>query len=304
MGKSGNGGFRVDSAPDRRVQGLVAINIAAVIFGTAALFGKIDVAAVWIVDLRAAFAAVALLALAIIRRQLHRPPSHLVPSLVATGTILALHWVTFFVAVQLAGIAIATLTFATFPFFTVLLNGILARERPRPFEIAAGLLIVAAVGLLVNVDLTGADQRWGALAGIGSAVLFTLFGIFSKTLGAALSPVLVSLYQNTVVAVVLVPLLPIAKRAPAQASEWMWLVVLGVVTTALMHQLYFYALQRLSPTTCSGFVALEPVYAIIFASIFFHEPLTVWVAVSAGMILSASFMLLKLETSIRALPAV
>lgn len=299
MGKSGSG-----SAHDRRSQGLVAINIAAVIFGTAALFGKIDVSAVWIVDLRAAFAAVALLALAVTRRQLHRPPSRLIPSLVATGTILALHWVTFFVAVQLAGIAVATLTFATFPFFTVLVNGVLSRERPRLYEVAAGLIIVIAVGLLVNVDLTGVNQRWGALAGIGSAVLFALFGIFSKTLGSALSPVLVSLYQNTVVAIVLLPLLPIVSHAPNHASEWMWLVVLGVVTTALMHQLYFYALQRLSPTTCSGFVALEPVYAILFASIFFHEPLSVWVVVSAGMILSASFMLLKLETSIRALPAI
>lgn len=299
MGKSGSG-----SAHDRRSQGLVAINIAAVIFGTAALFGKIDVSAVWIVDLRAAFAAVALLALASTRRQLHRPPSPLIPSLVATGTILALHWVTFFVAVQLAGIAVATLTFATFPFFTVLVNGVLSRERPRLYEVAAGLIIVIAVGLLVNVDLTGVNQRWGALAGIGSAVLFALFGIFSKTLGSALSPVLVSLYQNTVVAIVLLPLLPIVSHAPNHASEWMWLVVLGVVTTALMHQLYFYALQRLSPTTCSGFVALEPVYAILFASIFFHEPLSVWVVVSAGMILSASFMLLKLETSIRALPAI
>lgn len=299
MGKSGSG-----SAHDRRSQGLVAINIAAVIFGTAALFGKIDVSAVWIVDLRAAFAAVALLALAVTRRQLHRPPSRLIPSLVATGTILALHWVTFFVAVQLAGIAVATLTFATFPFFTVLVNGVLSRERPRLYEVAAGLIIVIAVGLLVNVDLTGVNQRWGALAGIGSAVLFALFGIFSKTLGSALSPVLVSLYQNTVVAIVLLPLLPIVSHAPNHASEWMWLVVLGVVTTALMHQLYFYALQRLSPATCSGFVALEPVYAILFASIFFHEPLSVWVVVSAGMILSASFMLLKLETSIRALPAI
>lgn len=304
MGNTGSGGGALDSAHDHRFQGLMAINIAAVIFGTAALFGKIDVSAVWIVDLRAVFAAIALLALAVTRRQLHRPPSHLIPSLIATGTILALHWVTFFVAVQFAGIAVATLTFATFPFFTVLVNGVLSRERPRLFEVAAGLIIVIAVGLLVNVDLTGVNQRWGALAGIGSAVLFALFGIFSKTLGAALSPVLVSLYQNMVVAIVLLPLLPIVGRAPDRASEWMWLVVLGVVTTALMHQLYFYALQRLSPTTCSGFVALEPVYAILFASIFFHEPLSVWVVVSAGMILSASFMLLKLETSIRALPVI
>jgi len=280
---------------ERRLLGLAAINIAAVIFGTAALFGKIDVSPVWIVDLRAAFAGIVLIAFAIGRRQMRRPPTALVPSLIGTGTILALHWVTFFVAVQLAGIAIATLTFATFPLFTIVINGAIERLRPRFLEVVAGCVIVAAVSLLVHVDLAGRDQQLGVLAGLVSAISFAVFTILSKTLGRALSPILISVYQNAVVAIVLVPFLPFSGHAPERISQWFWLVVLGVTTTALMHQLYFFALRRLSPTTCSGFVALEPVYAIIFASLFFHEPLTFSVALAGVMILAASFMLLRLD---------
>ncbi len=293
---------RGDDGEKRRAQGLLAINIAAIIFGTAALFGKIDVSPVWIVDLRALFAAIALLALAVTRGQLRRPETRLIPSLVMTGSILAIHWVTFFVVVQMAGIAIATLTFATFPLFTVLFQGISDRTRPRTFEIVAGITIVLAVILLVNVDISGADRRWGAMAGLGSAISFALFGISSKTLGRELSPVLVSLFQNSVVAVVLLPFLPLASNPPKHLTEWMWLVVLGVITTALMHQLYFFALQRLTAATCSGFVALEPVYAILFASIFFEEPFTIMVAVSAAMILAASFILLYVDRPIRSVP--
>lgn len=62
-----------------------------------------------------------------------------------------------------------------------------------------------------------------------------------------------------------------------------------------MHQLYFYALNRLSAATCGGFVALEPVYAILLAALFFGEPVTGWVAVSAALIVGASFALLRLE---------
>ncbi len=279
----------------RRTQGLVAINISAIIFGTAALFGKIDVSPVWIVDLRATFAALVLLAFAIGRRQLRRPPVALVPSLLGTGVILAVHWITFFMAVQLAGIATATLTFATFPLFTVVINGANERMRPRFLEVVAGCVIVAAVSLLVNVELVGSDQRLGVAAGLASAISFAVFTILSKTLGRALSPLLISVYQNGVVAVVLVPFLPFAGHTPDRGSQWFWLVVLGVTTTALMHQLYFFALQRLSPTTCSGFVALEPVYAIIFASMFFNEPLTISVVIAGAMILAASFMLLLLD---------
>ena len=72
-------------------------------------------------------------------------------------------------------------------------------------------------------------------------------------------------------------------------------MLLGVVTTAFMHQLYLFALKRLSATTCSGFIALEPVYAIVFAAIFLGEPLTLWVVVSAALIIGSSIVLLRAE---------
>lgn len=90
---------------------------------------------------------------------------------------------------------------------------------------------------------------------------------------------------------VLIPFLFLSKPVPDEKAEWLFLVSLGIVTTALMHQLYFYALKRLSASTCSGFVALEPVYAIVFAAIFFSEPLPARVAVSGTLILCASFLL-------------
>ena len=74
------------------------------------------------------------------------------------------------------------------------------------------------------------------------------------------------------------------------------LALLGTVTTALMHQLYFYALGRLSASTCSGFVALEPVCAILFAGLLFHQVISVWTVVSTALILGASFTLFRMES--------
>ncbi|MBO9667085.1 MAG: EamA family transporter [Bdellovibrio sp.] len=59
-------------------------------------------------------------------------------------------------------------------------------------------------------------------------------------------------------ALILLPFLPFTSPMPHTSTEWMWLIALGVVTTALMHQLYLFALTRLSAATCSGFIALEP----------------------------------------------
>lgn len=59
--------------------------------------------------------------------------------------------------------------------------------------------------------------------------------------------------------------------------------------------LYLYALQRISASTCSGFIALEPVYAISFAALLFGDPVTPWIMVSMALIIGASLILLRIE---------
>jgi drug/metabolite transporter (DMT)-like permease len=98
-----------------------------------------------------------------------------------------------------------------------------------------------------------------------------------------------------VIAALLIPFCTFAWPPPILPVQWLSLIMLGVVNTALMLQLYLYALRRLTPSTCSGFVALEPVYAILFAAQLFHEPITWWIVVSAALIVAASLILMKSE---------
>lgn len=276
--------------------GLIAINLAAIIFGTAALFGKLDISPVWIVATRGAFAALTLWLFGLLRRGRLvsiRHPGH-VKTLGWSGVLLSVHWLTFFVSVQQSGVAIATLTFAAFPLFTVLFSAWRERRFPHALESGAGLAIFMAVGLLMNVQTAGA-QFWGVISGLMSALTFAYFGIQSKQLTAVLPSVTVSLGQNGIVALSLLPFLPFSQPMPIQAVDWFWLCMLGIVTTALMHQLYLFALSRLSATVCSGFIALEPVYAVAFAALFFREAVTWRVMVSGILILGASFVLLWAE---------
>ena len=75
----------------------------------------------------------------------------------------------------------------------------------------------------------------------------------------------------------------------------MSLAALGVVNTAVMLLLYLYALKRISASACSGFVALEPVYAIVFAALLFGEAVTPWIIASVILILGASLTLMRFE---------
>ena len=275
--------------------GLIAINLAAIIFGTAALYGKLDISPFWIVMMRGAFASIALVAVGLLSGGLGLIPTIAqLRGLLVTGILLAIHWVTFFESVQLAGVAVGTLTFAVFPLFTVLLVTMKARRRPSLLELGAGLAIILAVALLVDAKDSDA-QLTGAIIGLGSALSFAVFGIKAQILTTEIQPLMVSLIQNLTVALCLTPTLVFSSHAPHTTTDWVGLMLLGVVTTAFMHQLYLFALKRLSATTCSGFIALEPVYAIVFAAIFFGEPLTLWVVVSAALIIGSSIVLLRAE---------
>ncbi len=277
----------------RRAQGVLAINAAAVIFGTAALYGKLNVSPFWIVALRGGFAASALALIGVYKGDLKSLPSASAMTILLSGLLLAAHWLTFFVSVQKAGVAVATLTFATFPLFTVLVEAAHQRRWPRPAEVAVGVVIVAAVALLVE-PRGGQDKLGGAFAGLASGFTYALFWRTSHRL-SSWSPVNLSFWQNSAVLAVLAPTLLIADPAPRTVIEWVSLAALGIINTAVMLLIYLYALKRISPSACSGFIALEPVYAILFAALFFHEHVTSWIMLSVVLILGASFTLLKIE---------
>lgn len=276
----------------RQSQGLLAINLAAVIFGTAALYGKLDVAPAWIVAMRAAFAIIALALAGGFSTRLLQLPPRAWAVLAASGALLAAHWLTFFISVQLSGIAVATLTFATFPLFTVIVEAASQRRMPRPAELLAGVAIIAAVALLLDPGDNNSNLT-GLICGLASAVSYALFWRASQRLDQPLSPATISLSQNCIVLLLLLPALWFVTPAPVSPVQWLALAGLGIFNTAIMLLLYLYALKRVSASTCSGFVALEPVYAIAFAAWLFDEPITPWILLSIVLIIGASLSLLK-----------
>ena len=277
-----------------RAEGILAINIAAVIFGTAALYGKLALSPFWIVAMRAGFGALALAGWEVYRSELKVPPGLPWGTLVLSSFFLAVHWLTFFISVQQSGVAVATLTFATFPLVTVVIEAVGERRLLTRTELLVGLVIVLAVALLIE-PRDGTGTVIGAGAGLVSSVAYALFWRVGRRLEPGLSPAMMSCLQNAGVLVLMAPTLFFAQPSPGQVMDWVALVALGVFNTAVMLLLYLYALKRISPATCSGFIALEPVYAIVFAALLFGEPITPWIIVSIVLIIGASMTLLKIE---------
>ena len=263
---------------------LLGLHIGALAFGLTGVLGKLALAAPLVIVFgRALFAVLSLLPLA----WRHRRPGWRQRVLLAGGgLLLGAHWLTFFHAVKLSGVAVATLGFASFPAFTVLLEGLLFRERIRGTEwltlllVSAGLLLVTPQFELASAQTTG--LLWAVLSGL----LFALLSVANRASVKGIHPFQAALWQNLTIALCLLPLawhlLPAVRPL-----DWLWLGLLGVFCTAIAHSLFVASLSVLKARNAALIFALEPVYGIAVAWWLFDEQPTLRMAAGGALILLA-----------------
>ena len=211
------------------------------------------------------------------------------------GVLLGAHWLTFFIAVKVAGVGIATLGFASFPAFTVLLEGLLFRERTRAIEYAmVGLVCLGLLLVTPSFDVSSAATG-GLLYGVLSGLLFALLSLLNRAVTRSIDAVQAALWQNLAI---LLGLLPFAwAGVPAiPAQDWLWLALLGVLCTGLAHSLFVASLRVLKARTTSVIFALEPVYGIVFAWWLFDEQPTLRMLGGGALIILASVITSRLKS--------
>ncbi len=281
-----------------RRNALLAVHFGALMFGLSGVFGKLAVSDPLTITFgRALFAMLALLLAAqLLPRSGARPSVRQRAGLVLGALLLGGHWLTFFVAVKVAGVGIATLGFASFPAFTLMLEGLLFRERTRPIEFA--MVAMVCLGLLLvtpEFDL-GSEATIGLLYGVLSGLLFALLSLLNRAVTVGVDPVQAALWQN---AAIMLGLLPFAWSAiPAiPAADWLWLALLGVLCTGLAHSLFVASLRVLKARTTSVIFALEPVYGIAIAWWLFNEQPTLSMLVGGVLIILASAITSRLKAA-------
>lgn len=283
---------------------LMAIHFGALMFGLSGVFGKLAESSPLVITFgRALFAVIALLLAA---RLL--PSTGVGPNwrqrggLLFGGLLLGGHWFTFFIAVKISGVGIATLGFASFPAFTLLLEGLLFRERTRPVEFAmVGLVCVGL--LLVAPDFNLASENTiGLLYGVLSGFLFALLSLLNRAVTRGIDPVQAALWQNAAIFLCLLPFAaPSLGHVPP--SDWLWLALLGVLCTGLAHSLFVASLKVLKARTTSVIFALEPVYGIAIAWWLFNERPTPGMVLGGALIILASLITSRLKSASPPRPA-
>lgn len=282
-------------------QALLAIHFGALMFGLSGVLGKLAASGPLTITFgRAAFAVVALLlASRVLKASAALPNWRQRGALMLAGILLGGHWLTFFMAVKISGVGIATLGFASFPAFTLLLEGLLFRERTRAVEFASVALVCIGL-LLVAPDFNLGNQATiGLLYGVLSGLLFALLSLLNRAITRGVDPVHAALWQNLAIGFGLLPFCAFAIPQVAPL-DWLWLALLGVLCTGLAHSLFVASLRVLKARTTSVIFALEPVYGIAFAWWLFAERPTPSMLMGGALIILASVLISRSQTTPRA----
>lgn len=281
---------------------LTLAHIAAVLFGLTGVFGALIHADATVITFgRAAYAVAALAMVAQLRkRPLLRVGARQAGVLTATGVLLAAHWVTFFIAVKVGGVAVATLGFASFPAFIALLDVAVFRERIGASERLLLAFVTAGLVLVTPSFDFGNHGTVGLVWGLVSGLTFALLAMANRRATRGTDAMQVAFWQNAVVALVLCPFAAEKLGAPT-SIDWFYLGLLGVFCTGLAQYLFVKSLDGLSARSAGMIIALEPVYAIACAWWLFGEQPSLRMLAGAALIIFA--IILSARGKHEALPA-
>jgi drug/metabolite transporter (DMT)-like permease len=253
-------------------QALIQVHVAVFLFGLAGLFGKfLALPASFIVLGRTGFATMAL-GLWLLQQQTSLKPQSRrdLLGLVVLGMLLAFHWYSFFLAVQLSTVAIGLLTFSSFPVFVTALEPWFFKTRWRWRDGAIAAAVLLGVALVIPEYSFSASSTVGAGWGLLSGLSFALLQLVNKGYRQRYSALAIALYQNgfACLSLLLVTPLSIALLTPSSLGL---LLILGVLCTALAHTLFIESLAVLRTQLASVISALEPVYGILLAALLLSE---------------------------------
>ncbi|HKK67481.1 MAG TPA: DMT family transporter, partial [Bacteroidales bacterium] len=247
---------------------LLKMHLVVFIYGFTAILGKlITLDAIQLVWYRMliAFIALGLLLQFTGRRMSVKWPTFF--RLIGIGFVVAFHWITFFHAIKISTISVALGCMASTTLFTSLLEPAMVRRPLAWLEVVTGILIITGLYLIFRFE---PDHLAGILTALTAAFLAGLFTVLNKLMIVKHRPLVISFYEmgGGFIGITLFMLVNGVFSTGLQVpvwSDWLFLVLLGVICTAYAFAVSVKVMDILSAYTVVLTINLEPIYGIILA---------------------------------------
>jgi drug/metabolite transporter (DMT)-like permease len=190
------------------------------------------------------------------------------------GVIIALHWITFFGAIDVSNVSITLAMFSTGAFFASLIEPLIYKRRIIWYEILFGIIVIIGVFIITQSEM---KYIYGIVLGIISAFLSSLFAVLNGKFLEKYSATTISFYEFiSGVAFISIFLLVFYDGFSVgffelSDSDYLYLFILASVCTAYAFIASVYVMRYISPYTVVLTYNFEPIYGIILAIILFPE---------------------------------
>ncbi|GAB4023578.1 DMT family transporter [Spirosoma koreense] len=258
------------------------LHFIVLIWGFTAILGKLlqplDSSAV--VLFRTFLAVLGMGAVLIYRKQSLRVPAADRWRLLATGAVIALHWVLFFLAARLANVSVCLAGMATSSLWASVLEPLVLRRRVRLIEVLLGAVVLLGLYVIFQFEF---DKVVGLLVAVFSAMLSSLFTIINSRFTHRYDALVISFYEMGGAVLGAFALwigvqavdspagnVPV-QYVPETPWQWLWLLILALVCTVYAYSVGVRLLRKFTPYMAVLTVNLEPVYGILLAVLIFGD---------------------------------
>ncbi|MRX67654.1 Uncharacterized membrane protein [Flavobacterium resistens] len=244
------------------------LHLIVFIWGFTAILGAlITIDAENLVWFRMLLAMIFLGAFIIYKKQSFQVPIKELFKLIFVGLLIALHWIFFFKAIHVSNVSITLSIFSLGAFFASLLEPLFYGRKILFYEVFFGLIIIAGLALILQVEIKYLTGVYYALAAIILGVLFTLM---NGKLISDHEPSVITFYEfGAGVFFITIYFLFQGKFTAdfftLSLNNWVLLLILASICTAYAFTASVKVMQRLTPYTVMLTTNLEPVYGIMLA---------------------------------------
>lgn len=266
---------------------LLLLGLATLFISTSGVLGKyINLPTPLIIWFRSVLAAIFLFLFCKYRKlniKLHSKKD--APTIIIGGILLGTHWVTYFLALKLSNVAVGMLAMFTFPVITALLEPLFTKTKLNPIHILLGFMVLLGIYILAPEINFENSYLKGILLGVFSAFCYALRNLILKRHVTTYDGTVLMMQQCIIVSVLLIPVLFNVDVVQVQ-TQLPYLLILGLVTTAIGHSLFISSLKNFSVSTASIIGSAQPIFGIIMAYFFLNEIPTTNTFIGGALILA------------------
>jgi len=190
------------------------------------------------------------------------------------GIIIALHWITFFEAINQSNVSITLAMFSTGAFFASFIEPLIYKRRIIWYEIIFGIIVIIGVFLITQSEIKYIN---GIILGISSALFSTLFAVINGRFIEVHQATVISFYEFISGVVFLTIFILLFQDGfsteffSLSNQDWIYIFILASVCTAYAFIGSVDVMRSISPYTVILTYNLEPIYGIALALLLFPE---------------------------------